>query len=84
MSDASASAGLWRYETYPIAAAHWDASRVSAVLALVPLVTLAVVHVATRAVPWLVPPEPITAVGILGACMVVSGSLAMALGRPRV
>ncbi|TFH20673.1 MAG: DMT family transporter [Myxococcales bacterium] len=72
---------LVAYGTFAEALAHWDASRISAVLALVPLVTLAVVGAAATAMPTLVAPEPITVIGVGGACMVVSGSLLMALGR---
>jgi len=71
------------YGTFAEALAHWDASRVSAVLALVPLVTLAVIHVGSGIVPELIAAEPLGAVGVLGACLVVAGSLLMALGRSR-
>lgn len=72
---------LVAYGTFAEALAHWEASRISAVLALVPLVTLAVVRVAESAMPTLIAPEPITVIGVAGACLVVAGSMMMALGR---
>jgi len=74
---------LIAYGTFAEALAHWEASRISAVLAIVPLVTLSLIRAAESAMPDLLTPDPITAVGILGACLVVSGSLLTALGGRR-
>ncbi len=60
---------------------HWPASRVSAILALAPIITLVAM---TIAAPWLtLPAEKITLGGILGAVAVVSGSIGIALGQHR-
>jgi len=72
---------LVAYGTFAEALAHWEASRVSAVLALVPLVTLSVVGVAGRAAPELFAPEPVSLVGGVAAGMVVAGAMMAALGR---
>lgn len=72
---------LLAYGTFAEALAHWEASRVSAVLAIVPLATLAMLKATQYLMPSLLAPEPITATGIAGACLVVSGSLMTAIGR---
>jgi drug/metabolite transporter (DMT)-like permease len=72
---------LAAYGTFAEALVHWEASRVSAVLAIVPLVTLAAIATSEYVLPGLVSPEPITTVGIVGASLVVTGSLLTALGR---
>jgi drug/metabolite transporter (DMT)-like permease len=71
---------LAAYGTFAESLVHWQASRVSALLTVVPLATLAMVALATRAMPTLLAPEPITMVGVVGACLVVTGSLFTALG----
>ncbi|WP_414752552.1 DMT family transporter [Anabaena sp. CCY 9910] len=60
---------------------HWEASRVSAVLALAPILTLLAVELISLIAPDLIPPEPLTTTGIVGACLVVSGSVAIALKK---
>jgi drug/metabolite transporter (DMT)-like permease len=72
---------LVAYGTFAEALNHLEASRVSAVLALVPLTTLAAIWVARIVVPSLVAPEPLTPLAVLGAALVVGGSLAAALGH---
>lgn len=72
---------LIAYGTFAEALAHWEASRVSAVLAIVPLVTLSLVTLTEAVMPTLLSPEPITVTGVVGACMVVTGSLMTALAR---
>jgi drug/metabolite transporter (DMT)-like permease len=60
---------------------HWPASKVSAVLALAPIVTIVAMAIAA---PWLsIHPEKITGLGILGAIAVVGGSIGIALGNRR-
>ena len=71
---------LAAYGTFAEALVHWEASRVSALLTVVPLATLAMVALSARVMPDLLAPEPITGVGIAGACLVVVGSLFTALG----
>ncbi len=76
---------LGAYGCFAEALAHWEASRVSAVIALTPLVTI-------LAILWLAPLWPelemaagLDAVGLGGAAVVVVGSVMAALGgRPRL
>jgi len=72
---------LIAYGTFAEALVHLEASRVSALLAIVPLSTLAAIWVARLVVPSLVAPEPLTPLAVAGAALVVAGSLAAALGR---
>jgi drug/metabolite transporter (DMT)-like permease len=71
---------LVAYGAFAEALAHWEASRVSATLALTPLVTLATVAVASYLWPDHVLPEQINALGYGGAVLVVAGSALTALG----
>ena len=72
---------LLSYATFSEALAHVEASRVSAILAAVPLGTLAAVHAASLFAPSVFAPEPVSNVGIAGATLVVCGSLMTSLGR---
>jgi len=72
---------LIAYGTFVEALVHLEASRVSAVLAIVPLSTLAAIWVARIAIPSLVAPEPLTSVAVMGAALVVGGSLVAATRR---
>lgn len=74
---------LIAYGAFAEALEHWEASQVSAVLALTPLVTLSSVWVASRFVPTLIAPERWTVLGLLGAVLVVCGSITIAVGRKR-
>ena len=69
------------YGAFAEALNHLEASRVSAVLAIVPLSTLAAIWAARIVMPTLVAPEPLTPLAVLGAALVVAGSLSAALGR---
>ncbi|GAC1458446.1 MAG: DMT family transporter [Chamaesiphon sp.] len=60
---------------------HWEASRVSAVIALAPIVTLISMWAISLIAPNLVTPEHITALGLVGAILVVLGCIAIALGK---
>jgi len=71
---------LVAYGAFAEALAHWEASRVSAALALTPLVTLAAVAVAAWMWPEYVRPEELNALGYGGAVLVVLGSALTALG----
>lgn len=59
---------------------HWEASRVSAILALAPIVTLISVWVISLIAPSFITPD-ITRLGIVGAILVVSGSVTIALSK---
>jgi drug/metabolite transporter (DMT)-like permease len=74
------------YGAFAESLAHWDASKVSAVLATTPIVTLVSVWVISLGIPLPIAPEQLTLLAVIGAMLVVSGSVAIALGKrtPRV
>ena len=74
---------LLGYGTFSAALEHWEASRVSAVLALTPLGTLASSVAASTLWPGVFQVEEIGTVALLGACAVVIGSLVVSLGDRR-
>ncbi len=74
---------LLAYGAFAEALDHWEASRVSAVIALTPLVTLVAVWAVSLLAPTLIAPERLTLLGLLGALLVVGGSAAIALGKNR-
>lgn len=71
------------YGAFSEALEHWEATRVSAVLALTPLATLGFTTLAQWAWPDLAPPRPLGAAALVGAGLVVAGSLATSLGAER-
>ncbi|MEN4829262.1 DMT family transporter [Pseudomonas sp. P39-UII1] len=71
---------LVAYGAFAEALAHWEASRVSATLALTPLVTFVAVAIAAWLWPDYVQAEDINALGYVGAVTVVLGSSLVALG----
>ncbi|RMV73877.1 EamA-like family transporter [Pseudomonas caricapapayae] len=71
---------LVAYGAFAEALAHWEASRVSATLALTPLVTLAAVAAAVWLWPDYVQAEELNVLGYGGALLVVAGSALTALG----
>ncbi|MEH2405056.1 DMT family transporter [Nostoc sp.] len=70
---------LIAYSAFAESLEHWEASRVSAVLALAPIVTLISVGVVSVIAPYWIPAEHFTFIAILGAALVVTGSVAIAL-----
>jgi drug/metabolite transporter (DMT)-like permease len=60
---------------------HWEASRVSAILALAPIFTIAAMAITARVAPGLVAPEHITPLGLFGALLIVTGSVSISLGK---
>ncbi|KTC62756.1 hypothetical protein AO262_08270 [Pseudomonas fluorescens ABAC62] len=70
---------LVAYGAFAEALAHWEASRVSATLALMPLVTFVAVALAAWLWPDYVQAEEINALGYAGALVVVLGSATVAL-----
>jgi drug/metabolite transporter (DMT)-like permease len=60
---------------------HWEASRVSAILALAPIFTIVSMSIIAWLAPGLVTPEHITPLGFLGAILTVSGSISISLGK---
>ena len=71
------------YGCFAEALQHWEASRVSTVICTTPLLTLVLSHPAHRIWPDQILADDLTALGIFGAVLVVSGSMLAALGgRP--
>lgn len=71
---------LVAYGAFAAALVHWEASRVSAVLALTPLATLAYSAAIGHGWPGYAAPESLSFASWMGAALVVSGSLLTALG----
>jgi drug/metabolite transporter (DMT)-like permease len=60
---------------------HWEASRVSAILALAPIFTIVAMSMTAWLAPGLVDPEHITSLGLVCAILIVSGSVSISLGK---
>lgn len=75
---------LAAYGAFAEALAHCEASRVSAILALTPLLAMATVELVHRSLPHLLGGESIHTLGWIGAAMVVAGSCMSALLKRRV
>jgi drug/metabolite transporter (DMT)-like permease len=75
---------LVAYGAFAAALNHWEASRVSAVLAITPLATLASSVLAEALWPGLFHAESISWTSVSGAAAVVAGSLLITLGARRV
>ena len=75
---------LLAYGSFAESLDHWEASRVSAVLALSPLLTFLFISVLTRIAPGFITPEQLNSLSIAGALIVVAGSMMTALGRSNV
>lgn len=69
------------YGCFAEALEHWEVSRVSAVVSIAPLVTLAAMQGASLAWPESVPAERLSALSIAGALLVVAGAMLAALGK---
>ena len=72
---------LIAYGAFAESLEHWPASRVSAVLAIAPIITLIAVATVSIVYPNIMHTEHLTVIGILGALLVVAGSVAIALGK---
>ncbi|MFC3815435.1 DMT family transporter [Lysobacter sp. GCM10012299] len=71
------------YGAFAEALAHWEASRVSAILATTPLLCIAAATAVHALWPQWLAPERITTLGWIGAALVVAGSAAVSLlNRP--
>lgn len=71
------------YGAFAEALNHWEASRVSAVVALAPLLTFISMIVLEMLLPRFPLHEPVTLLKLLGAVTVVTGSMLAALGGTR-
>ncbi|BAZ05345.1 DMT family transporter [Calothrix sp. NIES-3974] len=60
---------------------HWEASRVSALVATTPIVTFLSVLISSRLIPQHIAPEILSLSGICGGVLVVTGSIVTALGK---
>ncbi len=72
---------LIAYGCFSEALVHWEASRVTAVAALTPIITLLVERLSSILWPSLISSETLTATSTFGAFLVVGGSISIALGR---
>ena len=72
---------LIAYGAFSEALEHLEASRVSVVISLGPIVTIAAVALGARVWPAVVSPEHLGALSLVGAGLVVAGSMLGALGR---
>lgn len=72
---------LIAYGAFAEALRHWEASRIGAVFAVAPLITLGAMWLVERFVPGLVAPEGLNVLSVCGAVLVVGGSALSALGR---
>jgi drug/metabolite transporter (DMT)-like permease len=71
---------LVSYGCFGEALAHWEASKVGAVVATTPLITVALMSVAARILPDYLEPERLNFASLLGAVAVVIGSILAARG----
>lgn len=71
------------YGAFAEALKHWEASRVAATLTLTPLFTMVAMWILEHMTPGLVKPEQLNVLSVLGALIVVGGSMLCALGASR-
>ncbi len=74
---------LASYLTFGAAMNHLEASRIGAVIALSPLLTVAAARLASSALPGVVAFERLNALSLIGAMLVVAGSVATTLAQRR-
>ncbi len=72
---------LISYGAFAESLAHWEASKISAVQSLTPIVTIATSWVIAAALPGILAPASLTSLGFLGALLVMGGSILIALGQ---
>ena len=72
---------LGAYGCFAEALAHWEASRVSAVISLTPVVTIAAVYAILAVWPTAEVGAPLDALGLVGAGLIIVGSVMAAIGR---
>ena len=69
------------YGCFTAAMHHWETPRISATIAMVPVLTLLFAYLQQLFMPGLLPPEPINTISIVGALVVVTGSCIAALSK---
>lgn len=72
---------LIAYGAFAEALEHWEASRVSATLAITPLVTLICMQITAYVLPGSIVNEPLNMISIIGALVLVLGSALTALSK---
>jgi drug/metabolite transporter (DMT)-like permease len=69
------------YGAFGLALSYWDASRVSAILPVTPLITLLFTAAINSLTDWNIVAEPLDWIGMVGAVLVVFGSAMAALSK---
>lgn len=72
---------LVAYGSFGEALAHWEASRVSAVIAVAPLITLTSIWIMDHLVPGFIETEKLNTLSIVGSALIILGSMLAALGK---
>ena len=72
---------LVAYGSFAEALDHWEASRVGAVIAIVPLITVVAMRIGASVFPEYIDPENLNLLSVGGAVLVVVGSLTAAMGK---
>jgi drug/metabolite transporter (DMT)-like permease len=72
---------LVAYGCFSEALDHWEASRISMVLATIPLITVMAMKLCSVFFPGYIDPEHLNLWSIFGACIIVVGSVLCTLGR---
>lgn len=74
---------LIAYGAFAEALEHWEASRVSATLAITPLLTLGFMEITEKLFPGNIQGEPLNYISMFGAAIVVAGSATTALSKKK-
>ena len=74
---------LVAYGCFAEALHHWEASRVSAVIMIVPLITIITMKIVASIAPHYLKPDNLNIISYLGAFLVIGGSMMTALAKKR-
>jgi len=74
---------LIAYGSFSEALDHWEASRVSAVITTVPIITVVCMKIGSHYFPEFIEPESLNTLSIIGTFLVVIGSMVTSLGGRR-
>ncbi len=69
------------YGCFAEALAHWEASRVSAILSITPVITVICLEILSSSFPTIFSMEPLSWLTLSGMLIVVAGSMVTALGK---
>ncbi len=72
---------LISYGAFAESLAHWDASKISAVQSLTPVITIATSWLISALWPTVMAPAQLGLTALMGAGLVIAGSIAIALGQ---